>query len=272
MQSWWGAETRLEAVQEQVQTLVQQYEKVLHFGYQEFPAASNTCGSGQGCCAGSVTPPQQRSRNAINNVLQACDNGGQGCAQAQRPAADALAKVNKAFSSFTGTNMGRNRYVILVLGGDPTCGENGSEPSTSSCEQTKMEVQKLNLAGIYTTVIGVGQEAATAACLGDLALAGGLMNAVILAPTPSALTTVLADTVVTQAEEACRFDVLTPPADTRNVYLIFDNEIVPNDPLNGWTFDKNTSLKITVNGSWCTTMLRTSRVELVSGCLPQRHN
>jgi hypothetical protein len=270
MQSWWGAETRLEAIQEQVRSLVQQYERAVRFGYQEFPSTSNTCGGGQGCCAGAVTPPGQRSRNAINNVLQACENGGQGCAQAQRPAADALAKVNKTFASFSTT--GHNRYVVLVLGGDPTCGEMSGEPGASSCEQTRTEVQRLNLAGIYTTVIGVGQEATTAACLGELALAGGLLNSVVLAPTPSSLTTSLADTVATMAEEACHLDVLTPPADPRNVNLIFDNEIVPNDPSNGWEFDKNTSLKITVRGTWCSTMLRTSRVEVVSGCLPQRHN
>jgi hypothetical protein len=272
MQSWWGAETRLEAIQEQVRSLVQQYERAVHFGYQEFPSTSSACGGGQGCCAGAVTPPGQRNRNAINNVLQACDNGGQGCAQPQRPAADALAKVNKTFTSFSATNTGRNRYVVLVLGGDPTCGEMGGEPGASSCDQTKTEVQKLNLAGIYTTVIGVGQEATTAACLGELALAGGLLNSVILAPTPSSLSTSLAGTVATMAEEACQLDVLTPPADTRSVNLIFDNEIVPNDPSNGWEFDKNTSLKITVRGTWCTTLLRTSRVDLVSGCLPQRHN
>src|SRR5262249_46216916 len=65
MQAWWGAQSRLEAVQQQVHALLQQYDKAIHFGYEEFPSTSSMCRYGPGCCSGAVIPPQQMSRNAI---------------------------------------------------------------------------------------------------------------------------------------------------------------------------------------------------------------
>jgi hypothetical protein len=73
------------------------------------------------------------------------------------------------------------------------------------------------------------------------------------------------------AEEACVLDVLTPPVDNRTVSLYFDNDLVPNDPTNGWDFDAGTTLKITVRGRWCDTLLHTTRVDLIAGCVPPRH-
>jgi hypothetical protein len=278
MQAWWGTESRLEAVQQQVRALVQQYDKAVHFGYEEFPANNAMCGNGQGCCAGQVTPPQQRNRNAIENVLNACNNGGPGCSQSQRPAGDALSKINKTFTSFGAPNMSlrHSRYVVLVLGGDPTCGEQGGGGNTdsgvaSSCDTAVTEVQKLNALGIFTTVFGVGDEATNAACLKDLSVNGGLTPTVHLALTPSALADAMTTTVSTMAEEACVLDVLTPPVDNRTVSLYFDNDLVPNDPTNGWDFDAGTTLKITVRGRWCDTLLHTTRVDLIAGCVPPRH-
>jgi hypothetical protein len=276
MQAWWGAQSRLEAVELQVRGLLQQYDRSVRFGYEEFPSISGMCGSGQGCCAGSVTPPGQKSRNAIENMLDACDNGGQGCSQQGRPAADALQKINKIYTSFGGVTSAHSRYVVLVLGGDPSCGEpsGNGDPAMAACDAAKLEVQKLNALGIFTIVVGVGDDAtssATGGCLKDLALAGGLTS-VRLAATPSALSDTLTNNVIVpMAQESCHLDVLEPPVDARNVSLFFDNDLVPPSPTDGWDFDQGTSLnKITVHGRWCDTLLHTSRVELVSGCVPPR--
>jgi hypothetical protein len=276
MQAWWGAQTRLQVVEQQVHTMVQGYDHAVRFGYEELPAVSTSgmCGNGQGCCAGSVTPPGQRSRNAIENVLHACDSGGPGCSQPGRPVADALSKINKTYASFGSVTPGHSRYVVLVLGGDPTCGDQGSgtDPVASACDEAKLEVQKLNALGIFTIVVGVGADASTAACLETLALAGGPFPKPLLATTPSALTEALTtNVIIPMAQESCHLDVLTPPVDAKNVSLFFDNDLVPPDPSDGWDFDQGTSLnKITVHGHWCDTLLHASRVELVSGCVPPR--
>jgi hypothetical protein len=275
MQAWWGAQSRLEAVEQQVHNLVQQYDKAVRFGYEEFPGISTSgmCANGQGCCAGSVTPPGQRSRNAIDNVLHACDGGGASCSLPGRPVADALQKINKTYTSFGGVAPPHSRYVVLVLGGDPTCAEQSGtgDPAMSACDEAKLEVQKLNALGIFTIVVGVGDEAGMASCLKDLALAGGL-TAVRQAATPSALQDTLTNNVIVpMAQESCHLDVLQPPVDAKNVSLFLDNDLVPSDPADGWDFDQGTSLnKITVHGRWCDTLLHASRVELVSGCVPPR--
>src|SRR5437868_4077771 len=107
-------------VQQLVLNLIQQYQRAIHFGYEEFPATSNMYNNGAGCCAGDVTPPAVRNFQSIQYVIGNCANGGGGCVQMQRPLADALDKIGRAFANIP-DRIGRGRYVIVLTGGDPTC-------------------------------------------------------------------------------------------------------------------------------------------------------
>jgi hypothetical protein len=271
MQSWFGDGTRLQVIQQQVRSLIGKYQRVVRFGYQEFPSAGGNCPGSQGCCAGSVTPPTVGSYQTVDHAIHACDGNGAGCVLAQRPVADAIAKCSKTYSFFP--NSAGSHYVILVLGGEPTCG--GMDPSNSPCDNAVAEVAGLNRSSIGTAVVGVGDEAAGSACLDSLALAGGLDGGggppfYHLARSGNELSNALNDIVKTLAEEACHLDVQSPPLDPDRVALLFDGVGVPVDGLNGWTFDAGSSLKLTLHGPACDQLVsaQTHQIDLVV-CAPQ---
>lgn len=269
MQSSFGSGTWLQVIQQQVHSLIFKYQKIVRFGYQEFPTPTAICGSPQGCCAGDVTPPMFNNLHAIENVMAACPGNGNICVLNQRPLTHALSKCEATYAS-VGDN-GRNRYVLLLIGGEPTC--MGPDQGLSSCGNAVAEVLKMNNGSIRTVVFGVGDEAAgnARACLDDLALKGGLDGAASpfyhLAQTPTELSAALGPVVKRMAEEACHIDIRSPPADPAQVQLLFDGVQVPPDGVDGWDFDPGFSFKITVHGRWCDTLLQKApHVDLVSGC------
>jgi hypothetical protein len=296
MTSFFGTGSRLQVIQGQVDALVAKYQKVVRFGYEEFPAASmgmSMCGNGQGCCAGAVVPPTLNALKWIDNALMACGSAGAGgsggngsggmsggngptCASpAQRPTADALTKCDKTFSALSTFPDSGSRYVVLLTGGDPSC--MSSDPMSTPCGDAVTAVTKLNRDSIGTAVFGVGDEAVGSTCLDQLALAGGLDSGGAsplyhLERTPTDLDAALAALIETMAEEACQIDVRQPPADPTKVALLFDGVAVPQDGVDGWDFDAGSTVKITIHGASCDTLLQKApKVDLVSGCTPPHH-
>jgi hypothetical protein len=234
------------------------------------------CGNGQGCCAGSVIAP---SRTPIQNILQvvsSCEAMGGGCVLNQRPTADALDKCEHTYAAL-GDPMGRGRYVILLTGGDPTCG-GAADAGNAACDSALGEVTRLNNQdGALTAVFGVGDEAAGSSCLDQLALAGGLSSATKapsyhLTLTPTDLSQALTSVVRTIADEACHIDVNSPPVDPDNVALLLSGVPLRYNTIDGWTFDPGSTVKITLHGSACDMLVQQmGQLELVSGCMPPRN-
>jgi hypothetical protein len=293
MTSFFGTGSRLQVIQGQVDALVAKYQKVVRFGYEEFPVAGTgmgMCGNGQGCCAGPVIPPTLNALKWIDNALIACSNaggsggnggggmsGGNGSSctsPAQRPTADALTKCDKTFSALSAFPSG-NRYVVLLTGGDPSC--MSSDPMSTPCGDAVTAVTKLNRDSIGTAVFGVGDEAVGSTCLDQLALAGGLDSGGAsplyhLERTPTDLDAALAALIETMAVEACQIDVHEPPADPTKVALLFDGVAVLQDGVDGWDFDAGSTVKITIHGASCDTLLQKApKVDLVSGCTSPHH-
>jgi hypothetical protein len=277
-QSWTADGSRLQLIQSQIQALIAKYadpksdNPSVRFGYGEFPSTTGgPCGAGQGCCAGDVTPPSQHSLGAIGSLLKGCN--GSGCIQSSRPTANALSRANAALSMLN--DGGHSHYVILLTGGDPTCMSN--DPSATPCDNAATEVERLDLQSIPTIVFGVGDEATGDACLDLLATRGGrpLTSAspphYHLALTPTDLSAALAPVVEGMAEEACHVALNMPSSDTSKVELVIDNVFVPVDGVDGWTFDPNDNVQLTVHGSWCSKLLASNHIEVISGCRPP-HN
>jgi hypothetical protein len=274
MQSFFGDSTRIEVAQSTVRSMIQKYQRVVRFGYQEFPSTSNSmCGSGMGCCAGDVTPPTNNALQAIDRALHRCDGNGPGCNQSQRPLANALAKCRGTFGSFN--NDSGRKYLVVLMGGDPTC--QGSDASVPACDDAVAETTKLSRMSIGTAFFGVGSETATSACLDDLALQGGLPVGMAspyyhLARSPSDLVVQLDTLVRTMADEACHIDIRTPPTDPDKVSVLFNEAPVDIDPVNGWTFELDSTVGITLHGAACDTLIRQApRVAVIAGCSSPRH-
>jgi hypothetical protein len=278
MQTWFGSGTRLQVIQQAVLELILKYQVAVRFGYAEFPGAGGMCNNGLGCCAGDVTAPTSMSLAAIQHVINDCDNGnGNGCVLGQRPLADALTKIEKAYSYLNVS--ARSRYAIVLTGGDPTCGGGSATGPdggnvSSACDAAAKAVTDLSREQeVSTAVVGVGDEAMGSACLDKLALNGGLGSVgkspvYRLALTPNDLSQALNTLVRTMAEEACHIDVRSPVSDPSRVQLYIGNATVPVDGVDGWSFDPGTTTKLTVHGSWCDKLIQQSRngIELLSGC------
>ncbi|HVZ73879.1 MAG TPA: hypothetical protein VHJ20_15980 [Polyangia bacterium] len=268
--------TRLAAVQQAVRALVQKYQHVVHFGYEEFPASSSTCGGGNVsvpmCCAGDVTAPMANAYGSIDRALHRCDNNGAGCQQAQRPLAGALAKCEATFSSTQNAN--GNRYLVAFVGGEPTC---ESDAVSMPCPDSIAEITKLARSSVSASVFGVGGETAGSACLDALAQAGGgaipqASPYYHLTHNTTELGGALDPLVRTMAQESCHVDIRTPPADPNKVAVFFDATLVDIDSANGWTFDAGSTVSLTFHGTACDTLIKNApRVDVVSGCTSPRH-
>jgi len=300
MQTWFGGtSSRLQVIQDQIDALVAKYQKLVRFGYEEFPAAvgMGMCSGGTGCCAGAAVPPTSNALKFIDDVRTSCatttgmsggvggasgtggtSGGGpsSGCAsQASRPTSDALTKCDKAFSALAAFPTSGNRYVILLTGGEPSC--MSADPMSTPCGDAVNAVVKLNRDSVGTAVFGVGEEAMGSACLDQLALAGGLESGAAspyfhLALTPTALSDALSPVVETIAVQACQIDIRQPPADPSKVALLFDGVAVIQDGVDGWDFEAGSTVKITINGAACDTLLQDApHVDLVSGCASPHH-
>ena len=106
--------------------------------------------------------------------------------------------------------------------------------------------------GVRVLVVGIPGSEAYASLLEAMAVAGG-------APRPTSPRYYRVDDleqvegVLTQLGDeipvSCTFQLEAPPADEGLVNLYFDDEVVPKDPVDGWTYDSSTSL--TVHGKAC---------------------
>jgi len=198
---------------------------------------------------------------------------------------------------------GPNTYVFLVTDGGPNCNtslrcgvdacmpnleklrltaELVCDDSLNCCDESLFgpancldaegsleAVRRLATAGVKTIVIGMSGSEIYADVLDQLAVAGGapraeaphyyrVGDAEALQATVSALGLTVAMSCTIQLSEA--------PPDPALVNLFFDGELVPSDPVDGWTFaDERT---VVVQGAACA-LIEAGQVlqaDLIAGC------
>ena len=90
----------------------------------------------------------------------------------------------------------------------------------------------------------------------------------VLFPSPSAVDDAV-DSVCALREAA---EQQADAVGCRSAVARGDTQRVPNDGVDGWTFDPDTTVTLTVHGSYCDKLiLNGNRVDLVAGC-PSQHN
>lgn len=198
---------------------------------------------------------------------------------------------------------GPNTYVFLVTDGGPNCNDearcgadacipniehvsvgqgltcdesinccDGSVFGPGNCLDTGGSlgaVQALAAVGVRTFVIGIPGSEAYANLLDQLAVAGGIAraespryyrvaDAEALVQTVSALGSTVA--------LGCSIQLREPPPDPALVNLFFDGELIPSDPLDGWTFGETT--RVEIHGAACA-LLENGEVlqaDVIAGC------
>ena len=198
---------------------------------------------------------------------------------------------------------GPNTYVFLVTDGGPNCNaslrcgadacipnlervrltaELVCDDSLNCCDEslfgpencldsqgTVAAVRRLAAAGVKTIVIGMPGSEIYADVLDQLAVSGGaarpeaphyyrVSDAEALQTTVSALGSTVAMSCTVQLSE--------PPPDPDLVNLYFDGELVPSDPVDGWTFaDERT---VVIQGAACD-LIEAGQVlqaDVIAGC------
>src|SRR5262249_752598 len=145
------------------------YQKVVRFGYVDFPGTGGLCTPMCGACPGEITPPPQMPYlDAFLNALHACDQGAYCLESGVRPANAALQSCANVFSR----RDPYRRYILLITNGRPDCamGQN------SACSEAQSTIGQLASNAVTTYVIAPGQidPNTTGQCLQALAMTSSL--------------------------------------------------------------------------------------------------
>lgn len=130
-------------------------------------------------------------------------------------------------------------------------------------------VGALARAGVRTFVIGIPGSEAFAEVLDQLAVAGGVARA----ESPRYYRASDADQLIDTVSQlglgvalSCSIQLAEPPPDPALVNVFFDGQLVPADPVDGWTFSDGQTVQLL--GSACT-LLKAGEVlqaDIVAGC------
>ncbi|HJZ88688.1 MAG TPA: vWA domain-containing protein, partial [Polyangia bacterium] len=160
----------------------------------------------------------------------------------------------------------RGNFVLLATDGLPNCG--------AADGPTLAAVQTLAQAQIKTFVIGFGADTqANPQLLNQMAQAGGTARpgATSYYQVNNLSELQMAIQAISGSIVRCTYRLDRPPPDTTQLYVAFDNVLVSQDPVNGWTYDA-AGPSLTFHGMACD-RLRSGMVMSVAvqyGCPPVR--
>lgn len=243
-----------------------QYQKAVHYGYAEFPAATGLCNQ-CGSCA-SVVPPTPTFQGFVN-ALHACDPycGDLGT---QRPTTIALTRSG----DFFGSPERYRRYVLLITNGRPDCGS-GQGSSCGDGGDAYNEIGQLAFRDVGTYVVVPGEiDSGSAQCFRDLATAGGFPTS--QAPyyrdpqDPTELTSQIGDVLQTIARDACTIDLMGAQIkDSTHAAFYWGNSQIPHDRNNGWDLTDN-GFTIVLHGQACDNLIQFGKTDftLFASCNP----
>jgi len=294
-----GNDSKLEAVASALKARLNKYGPVVRFGYVEFPGMSRSCSNmTSACCVSAVTQPAANTENGIISTLDQCNPLSQGCGLGDTaPTAQMLRDVGDAYNELlANTNPVDQewRSILLLTDGEPGCplGSSSSDP----CMQATSEIARLNIQGITTSVVAVGDVPGDLdthganKCLNSMANVSGVVRSTV-SPFyfPVMTESQLGNTLTSIITEAvCHLELLDLPADRdrTTIQLGMSNSsggtttvTVPRDTshTNGWDYEKTADTKVVFYGAACGNFIDTiltgglQRVR-VQGCpVPPAH-
>jgi len=272
MNNRFGDSTVLGTARDALDVYAFRYQKVVDFGYVEFPGGSNFC-SGT-CCASMPSAPNPNYAK-FDMALHLCDqNSFPSCATAsyQRPTTPALGACEVVF----GSPGGSSRYVLLITNGMPDCGgSNGGGPNSACSDAQATVTDMAQRFSITTVVVAPGQiDPMTSDCLGEVALNGGARNPPYYHPAQSQtdLANTIGDLIREFATDACRLTLTTTRIqDVDRVGVTWRDVQIPRDRNSGWELVNNYTIDL--HGQWCDHLIEDGPADLAvfPDCNPIHH-
>jgi hypothetical protein len=267
-----GSSSALAVTRDALDQYASKYQRVVWFGYSDFPGSMN-CSPSQSCCVGAFSPPNPMLFG-FTMALHACDQN-QSCANPtgyERPTAAALSICSQIFNQ----NEAVRRYVVLITNGRPECGFSPGPGSCGDGGDAQYVISQLLGKDISTVVIAPGQiEADAVQCLHDLAVAGSTTQPSYFhtAQDPSDLNDEIGGVIRTIAMDACTLDLGgVRIQDTARVAVTWKNIAIMRDRNSGWDLTDN-GYTITLHGTWCDHLIEDGQTDFAvfPDCDPPRH-
>jgi hypothetical protein len=243
-----GNTSALAVVRQALDETSMRFQKVVRFGYVEFPGVSQVC-TACGSCAGSLSAPMA-NLEGFTLFLHACEQPNPSCPESEwRPTAAALARAADAFVRFEPIS----RYVLLITNGQPDC----SMGQSSGCNGAQMLARDLyNQQQVATIVLAPGQvDQYTVSCLEDLAMSGGARSNYHPAPMAADISRELDNITREIAMNACHLDLFSRVENENRAEVFWGNIRVPHSQEEGWDLEYNNSFEIVLHGTWCDKLL-----------------
>jgi hypothetical protein len=254
---------------------VQNRQNVVRFGFIDFPDDLTTCQDT--CCVGALTPPPQTpaSSTGFEQVAYMCNiagTGGLSCPTTGSRPTEAALRSSVAYYQNDPQSYGR--YVLLLTDGEPS---GNAEPNGScgdakgDCPDAESEVGMLHSLNVQTIIVDLGPQSNANDCLHELATGQGTNGApYYYFPGGAGLNDDLTTIVDMIAGAACHLQLTTPPGDPSQVSITYYGTPIPRDPGDGWSFDRGSSVGITLNGAACQSFINSRSyplgLEVSSGC------
>jgi hypothetical protein len=269
MGSRFGDSTVLAAARDAIGMHAARYQKVVRFGYVEFPGTGNSCRDQVGCCASMPSLPSANFA-AFDLALHACDKNPSSCLTAgyQRPT---TATLNGCEWFFAGRPDYIRHYVLLVTNGRPDCGASQS----SGCFEAQDAANQLAWINVDTIVVAPGQlDFDTEDCLQQVAVQGGADDPPYLHPAsnPAELSAEIGAITRAMAKDACTLDLTTTRIqDPDRAAVFWKGEQIPRHRTEGWEWTMN-GYEIVLYGEWCDRLIDggPTDFELFADCDLQR--
>jgi hypothetical protein len=268
-----GSSSALAVTRDVLDQYASKYQRVVWFGYSDFPGSMN-CSPSQACCVGAFSAPNPMLVG-FSAALHACDQN-QSCGFPtgnERPTAAALYNCSLIFNQ----NEPVQRYILLITNGRPDCGFSQGPGSCGDGGDAQNVIGQLLGKDVDTFVIAPGPiDGATGQCLGDLAVAGGTApqsSYFHAAQDPPDLNNEIGDILRTIAMDACTLDLEgVRIQETTRVAVTWKNMSIPHDRNNGWDLT-GSGFTITLRGPWCDHLIEEGPAELAvfPDCGPPRH-
>jgi hypothetical protein len=269
MSNRFGDGTVLTAAREALGLHAARYQKVVRFGYVEFPGSgpSSVCSPQAGCCASAVSLPSFHFAS-FELALNACERNPANCSAAgyQRPTTPALTSCALVLSQRLDTF---RRYVLLISNGRPDCGTN----QNSGCMDAENVVNQLASNGIDTIVVAPGSlEQDAANCLQNIAIYGGANDPPYYVPAsnPAVLAAELGDITRAIATDACELELPSRITDPDRVAFFWKGTQIPRNRNDGWELTMN-GAEIVLRSAWCDRLIEDGPEDftLFSDCDPR---
>ena len=249
-----GSSSALAVTRDALDQYASRYQKLVWFGYSDFPGSMN-CSPSQSCCVGAFSAPNP-SLLGFNAALHACDKN-QSCANPtgnQRPTAAALYNCSLIFNQ----NEPVQQYILLITNRRPDCGFGPGPGSCGDGGDTQNVIGTLAGKAVKTFVVAPGQlDSETIQCLHDLAIAGGTASQSSYfhaAQDPPDLTNEIGDVIHTIATDACTLDLEGVRLQENGHVVVTWKGMPISHDRNGWDLTGN-GFTIDLYGQFCDHLL-----------------